>query len=85
MGSRVKDLIDMVLLIQNELMSKAKLLDALHLTFDKHKKHPLPQELPAPPATWTTKFAALAKECHLNLTVDEAYVMVRDYYAKIYL
>ena len=85
MGSRVKDLIDMVLLIQNEPMSKAKLLDALHLTFAKNKKHPLPQELPAPPATWTTKFAALTKECHLNLTVDEAYVMVRDYYAKIYL
>lgn len=83
MGSRIKDLIDMVLLIQNGSMNKRKLATALHLTFDKHKKQPLPQELPTPPATWTTKFATLAEECHLKLSVDEAYVMVRDYYEQI--
>ena len=83
MGSRVKDLIDMVLLIQNGSMSTAKLATALHLTFDKHKKHPLPQALPAPPATWAEKFAALAAECEIELELEDAYTIVRDYYGQI--
>lgn len=85
MGSRVKDLIDMVLLIEEGKMNKIKLLTALHETFDKNKKHPLPQELPAPPATWTTKFAALAEECHLEFTVEDAYALVKNYFRTVVL
>ena len=85
MGSRVKDLIDMVLLIEEGIMSEAKLLKALRQTFDKNQRHPLPQELPAPPTAWATKFATLAKECHLALTLEDAYELVKDYFEAVML
>ena len=62
-----------------QLIAK-KFSTALHLTFDRHKKHPLPQELPAPSAT---KFATLAAECYLELPLEDAYTIVRGYYAQI--
>ena len=82
-GSRVKDLIDMVLLIQNIGMDTKKLVSALRQTFERRNTHSLPQELPSPPQEWIIKFADLAAECHLELKLEEAYIIVKDYYTHI--
>ena len=81
-GSRVKDLVDMVLLIQNG-MDKTKLARALSITFDNYKKHPLPRDLPVPPTTWQAKFTELAGECGLAIGLEDAYTLVRDFYSKL--
>ncbi len=83
MSSRVKDLIDMVLLIQGGKMDKVKLAKVLPQTFSVHKKHALPQKLPTPPAKWATKFATLAAECHLELSLEDAFDLVSRYYDEL--
>lgn len=82
MGSRVKDLVDMVLLIQNGLDTE-KLAKALSLTFDNYKNHPLPRKLPVPPTTWREKFTQLAGECGLKIGIEDAYALVKDFYSQV--
>ncbi len=48
-NTRVKDLVDLVLLIKNSALDKDKALDALRKTFVTRKTHQLPASLPAPP------------------------------------
>ena len=75
----------MVLLIQNCIMDKAKLATALHLTFCNYRNRQLPRELPAPPSAWATKFSALATECQVEMSLEGAFNLVRDYYASLKL
>lgn len=82
-SSRVKDLIDMVLLIQSEEMDRSKLLSALQQTFAKRNTHLLPDELPLFSDEWTEQFAKLAAECHLAMTLMNASLLVKDYFKKI--
>ena len=83
MSSRVKDLVDMVLLIQRGSLNKTKLAKVLRLTFGNYKNHPLPQQLPAPPTTWREKFTQLAGECGLKIGLEDAYALVKDFYSQI--
>ena len=83
MGSRVKDLVDMVLLIQSGEMEEAKLTKAMRLTFSIHRKRQPPRELPPPPPEWETKFATLADECGLQISLTEAYTSVKDFYSQL--
>jgi hypothetical protein len=49
-NSRVKDLVDIVLLTRNFKINKEQMADSLQRTFKLRKTHPLPRELSAPPA-----------------------------------
>lgn len=82
-NTRAKDLVDLVLLVKSNDLDKNKVLDALIKTFAQRNTHPLPQELPVPPARWEEKFADLAAECELEITLAEAYQLVQDYYTKL--
>ena len=73
LNSRVKDLIDMLLL------KKLRLIDAIHFkgtvqrVFGARSTHTLPQLLDAPPIEWNPLFESLASECSLTLTMEQAY------------
>lgn len=82
-NTRVKDLIDLVLLVKSNDLDKDKVLDALHKTFTKRNTHKLPAALPSPPEQWTEKFADLAAECRLETTLEDAYQLVQNYYAEL--
>jgi Nucleotidyl transferase AbiEii toxin, Type IV TA system len=71
-NSRVKDLVDMVLLARLRTMDKAILQRAISATFSLRGTHPIPANLPAPPASWTVPFLVLARECQLELTLPDA-------------
>jgi hypothetical protein len=64
-NSRVKDLVDMALLIGSGGLDTRRVLDALHLTFERRGTHDLPSSLVSPPADWQVPFRALAEECRL--------------------
>ena len=64
-NSRVKDLVDMALLIGSGGMDRQRVLDALHLTFERRGTHDLPANLVPPPADWQVPFRVLAEECWL--------------------
>lgn len=72
--SRVKDLVDMLLVIDVGLRPSALLRKSIDDTFDRYSRHPIPETLPVPPASWRGPFAALAAEVGLaTQSTDEAY------------
>ena len=81
-NSRVKDLVDLVLLVQEKGM-KTKLLEtALDETFSRRKTHKLPSDLIPPPKEWEGPHNAMAEECEIKLTMDESFKLVRKFYKK---
>lgn len=78
-NSRVKDLIDMVLLIDLGLDS-VRLQKDLNKTFARRKSHLLPASLEAPPDFWRNPYEALARECGLSKDIDEGFRRVSDFY-----
>lgn len=80
-NSRVRDLVDLVLLINSGSLGAAKVLDAIAKTFDRRKSHTLPDTLEAPPVTWRDRFGIMAKECNLPQEIDGAFKLLQDYFA----
>ena len=72
-NTRVRDLVDMVLLIQSGTLDKARLREAIRLTFARRGTHTLPRTLSHPPIDWQKPFEALAKECRLSEGIDSAF------------
>jgi len=76
-NSRVKDLVDMALLIRSGGLEKSRILDALHLTFDRRGTHDLPGALVPPPVDWQIPFRTLAEECGLPTEVAAVFATVQ--------
>ncbi|MGH9716201.1 MAG: nucleotidyl transferase AbiEii/AbiGii toxin family protein [Candidatus Acidiferrales bacterium] len=79
MNSRVRDLVDMVLLIQSATLVEAHVGEAIRVTFERRGTHSLPKVLPKPPADWAKPYDALAKECGLSVEVDGAFAVLDGY------
>ncbi len=71
-NTRVKDLVDMMLLIREGSVSEAVVRDNLSKVFHRRNTHSLPTTLPLPPHGWDVKFDLLAKECGMNESLDQA-------------
>jgi hypothetical protein len=78
-NSRVKDLVDLALLVGDDPLDRRKVFDALHLTFERRGTHSLPASLSAPPQEWQTPFRALAEECGLQTDIASVYDNVRKF------
>jgi len=80
----VRDLIDLVLLIDTGLLEPTATVAALRLTFARRASHPLPTELPPPPGGWAVPFTTLAEEVALaEQTVDAAFARVARFFAAL--
>jgi hypothetical protein len=80
LNSRVKDLVDMLLLIQTKSMDAVKLQEAIEATFSRRKTHTLPAELTPPPSLWQGPFAQMAQECELTTSLESKFDVVSRYY-----
>ncbi|MFZ1938828.1 MAG: nucleotidyl transferase AbiEii/AbiGii toxin family protein [Terracidiphilus sp.] len=78
-NSRVKDLVDMALLINGRL-DQQRVANALRLTFARRQTHALPASLSTPPEAWQTSFRALAEESGLNLDITTVFERVRKFF-----
>jgi len=78
-NSRVRDLVDMVLLIQSATLTRNKVIEAIRVTFELRKTHRMPGTLPAPPADWQKPYEALARECGLSGQVEDAFEILRTF------
>ncbi len=78
-NSRVKDLLDLALLIGSGGLDKKRTLEALRLTFDRRRTHDLPSALAAPPVNWQIPFQSLAKECGLSDDIGAVFAAVRRF------
>ena len=78
-NSRAKDLVDLALPIADNQLDRRKVINALHLTFDRRGTHALPASLSVPPPEWQTPFRALAEECGLQTDVAAVFYNVREF------
>lgn len=80
--TRVKDLVDMVLLIDQGLEPSPLLRESIAATFQRYARHPLLPALPPPPAEWQETFPPLAREVGLAVTNPvEAHAFVAEFWA----
>jgi predicted nucleotidyltransferase component of viral defense system len=82
-NSRVKDLVDILLLIERGTLEKDRLADALYQTFQRRKTHPIPTDLPEPPDLWSTPFKKIAETSGLPNDLKSAIERVRQFYTTI--
>ena len=82
-NSRVKDLIDMALLIRSGKLEPEGAASALRLTFDRRKTHALPSVLLKPPPEWQGRFKSLAEECRLPANMTELFAEVETFFSQL--
>jgi len=80
-NSRVRDLVDMVLLIQEGRISPAKAQAALKAVFARRKSHAIPEKLEPAPERWGKSFAAMAEECGLKIGLSAGFEILRVFYS----
>jgi hypothetical protein len=80
-NTRVKDLVDLVLLVHSGQLKPERVKQALGATFETRGTHPSPTQLPMPPTDWAEPYTALAQELGLPaLTLQEAYTYLDAYW-----
>ncbi len=82
-NSRVKDLVDLALLIGSGGLDKQRIMEALRLTFERRGTHDLPANLVPPPADWQVPFHALAEECGLPTDVAAVFAGVQEFVEEV--
>ena len=82
-NSRVKDLVDLALLIGSGGLDKQRIIDALRLTFERRGTHDLPTSLVPPPSGWQVPFHALAEECGLPTDVAAVFEGVQEFVEEV--
>jgi predicted nucleotidyltransferase component of viral defense system len=70
-NSRVKDVVDMALLLRLGTLDHERLKEAIRTTFTLRDTHLLPAPLPEPPLSWEVPYRTLAMECSLDWTLQE--------------
>jgi len=78
-NSRVKDLVDMLILI-NLGLEPARLQNAVNKTFLRRKTHLLPEALESPPDFWKQPYTHLAKECGLSESIENGFSQISTFY-----
>jgi hypothetical protein len=80
-NSRVRDLVDLTLLVRSGILDDARVAEAIRRTFARRGTHAVPQNLTEPPESWSAPFAALAGECSLGSSAGEAFEEVARYFS----
>jgi predicted nucleotidyltransferase component of viral defense system len=82
-NTRVKDLVDMILLADSSTLDLVRLVASIQGTFRRRATHAVPDSFPPPPAIWEERFAELASECGLVGTMLEQYRRLEGFFAGI--
>jgi hypothetical protein len=81
-NSRVRDLVDMYLLVDSRL-SKEPTKAAIASTFGRRGTHPIPATLQRPPEEWGRPFSALASECSIDIDVGAAFETIKNFFQDV--
>ena len=84
-NTRVKDLVDLVLLIERTRLDTARLPKAIRETFQRRKTHDVPSALVSPPAAWSRPFSEMATECDLDPDMEKHFGVVAQFFSKLNL
>lgn len=83
-NSRAKDLIDIVILIQEKKLNQKLLKTSIQKIFEYRNTHRVPKNLEAPPQAWESKFNKMAKDSSLNIEMSEAFKLLNDFFQQIF-
>ena len=72
-NSRVRDLVDLYLLVTKGCLESSKSNESLRRTFTRRGTHEIPQDLAPPPPDWARPFQILVQECQLEIGYQEAF------------
>jgi hypothetical protein len=82
-STRVKDLVDLVLLVQDGVLADGRLYTAVEHVFTVRGSHGIPAELGLPPASWQLPFQQLATEIGLHVTsYRDAHALVAEHWRR---
>ena len=82
--SRIRDLVDLVLLIEQGLPEKELLISAIKATFERRNTHDIPQELETPPEILKDSYSKMAEDCGVTKKVmSEAFLFLQDYWLEL--
>jgi hypothetical protein len=80
-NTRLRDLVDLVILIESDLVEAKDVLPVVRRVFEQRALHPIPKELPDPPAAWGRGFSQVADEVNLRArTLADAMVELRRFW-----
>ncbi len=82
-NTRVKDLVDLVLLIEQTELNTTRLPQAIRETFQRRKTHSIPHTLIAPQASWSNPFAETAAECGLEPDIETQFGVVERFLSRL--
>lgn len=82
-NSRVRDLVDLVLIQQHQVPSTERVSSAVDATFRRRATHSVPDVVPEPPADWAKPFAALAADCGLDQRLPTAHERVEAFWRRV--
>ena len=78
-NSRMKDLVDLVILIELEGIDVNKTIHAINEVFSLYNTHPIPDKVPMPPEKWKEGFSIFAANVSFKKTLDEAYQILCEF------
>lgn len=82
-STRVKDLVDLVLLVEDSVPADRALHAAVHRIFTVRGTHVVPERIPDPPVGWDQPFVRLIEEVGLpEITLAEAHALVADHWRR---
>jgi hypothetical protein len=83
--TRVKDLADLLLLLDLGLGATTALRRLVETTFELYATHSLLETLPRPPASWERPYAAMALELRIGQrTLADAYERLQGFYRELF-
>jgi hypothetical protein len=84
-NSRVRDILDLILLVRSGTLDSTRIRAALHRTFARRNTHRLPAQLDEPPLDWGLPFATMAEECSIKVSLGDAFTEVESFYRQVNL
>jgi hypothetical protein len=82
-NTRVKDLVDLILLNERTKLDVARLPTAVQETFKRRKTHGIPAALLPPPSSWGGPFTEMAAECSLERDMEKHFGVVAQFFSKL--
>lgn len=81
-NSRVKDLVDLLLLVRMRGIGPGKIKAAAEKTFARRGTHSFPPVFLPPPSAWSSPFRKLARECGIEIMLDQAVEEIKAFCEK---
>jgi len=83
-NTRVKDLVDITLILEVKGVDPVPVRSALEAVFEKRGTHAIPREIPDAPFSWPASFTAAASELNLDHTrVEDAVGFFREFWIQV--